>query len=111
MRDKLTQVIFGDAEVTTGAGGDLQQVASMAKQMVEVFGMSDIGPWALQDPSSRSGDVIMRMMARNSMSEKLAKGVQPKKSIVLPWRGREIEGGNSETEPNLPNDAQTLITR
>lgn len=68
------EVIFGHDEVTTGAGGDLQQVASMAKQMVEVFGMSEIGPWALQDPSSRSGDVIMRMMARNSMSEKLARG-------------------------------------
>jgi cell division protease FtsH len=41
-------------------------------QMVTVFGMSDIGPWALMDPSAQSGDVIMRMMARNSMSEKLA---------------------------------------
>ena len=41
-------------------------------QMVTVFGMSDIGPWALMDPSSQGGDVIMRMMARNSMSEKLA---------------------------------------
>ena len=40
--------------------------------MVTVFGMSDIGPWALLDPSAQGGDMIMRMMARNSMSEKLA---------------------------------------
>ena len=40
--------------------------------MVTVFGMSDIGPWALMDASASSGDMIMRMMARNSMSEKLA---------------------------------------
>ncbi|XP_024390721.1 ATP-dependent zinc metalloprotease FTSH 2, chloroplastic [Physcomitrium patens] len=69
------QVVFGDAEVTTGASSDLQQVTSMAKQMVTVFGMSDIGPWALMDPSSQGGDMIMRMMARNSMSEKLAEDI------------------------------------
>lgn len=69
------EVVFGDAEVTTGAASDLQQVTSMAKQMVTVFGMSDIGPWALMDPSSQGGDMIMRMMARNSMSEKLAEDI------------------------------------
>ena len=41
----------------------------MAKQMVTAFGMSDVGPWAVQD--QQSGDMIMRMMAKNSMSEKL----------------------------------------
>ena len=69
------EVIFGSAEVTTGASGDLQQVASMAKQMVTTFGMSDVGPWALNDPSSQGGDMIMRMMARNAMSEKLANDI------------------------------------
>lgn len=63
------EIVFGEAEVTTGAGGDLQQVSSMAKQMVTAFGMSDVGPWAVQD--QQSGDMIMRMMAKNSMSEKL----------------------------------------
>merc|ERR1719329_1473033 len=66
------EVIFGPAEVTTGASGDLQQVSNMAKQMVMNFGMSKIGPFSLQDPSAQSGDMIMRMMARNSMSEKMA---------------------------------------
>ena len=69
------EVIFGEAEVTTGASSDLSQVASMAKQMVTTFGMSDVGPWALQDPSAQGGDMIMRMMARNSMSEKLANDI------------------------------------
>ena len=69
------EVIFGEAEVTTGASSDLNQVASMAKQMVTTFGMSDVGPWALQDPSAQGGDMIMRMMARNSMSEKLANDI------------------------------------
>jgi cell division protease FtsH len=42
--------------------------------MVTTFGMSDIGPWSLMD-AAQSGDVIMRMMARNSMSEKLAEDI------------------------------------
>merc|ERR1712070_469705 len=69
------EVIFGHAEVTTGASGDLQQVANMAKQMVATFGMSDVGPWALNDPSSQGGDMIMRMMARNAISEQLANDI------------------------------------
>nr|YP_010986115.1 ATP-dependent zinc metalloprotease [Polyopes affinis]WOL37033.1 ATP-dependent zinc metalloprotease [Polyopes affinis] len=42
------EVVFGDAEVTTGASNDLQQVTSMARQMVTRFGMSKIGPLSLE---------------------------------------------------------------
>ncbi|KAL0920825.1 hypothetical protein M5K25_009995 [Dendrobium thyrsiflorum] len=69
------EIIFGEPEVTTGAAGDLQQITSLAKQMVVAFGMSEIGPWSLMDTSAQSADVIMRMMARNSMSEKLAEDI------------------------------------
>lgn len=40
-----------------------------------MFGMSEIGPWALTDPAVQSGDVVLRMLARNSMSEKLAEDI------------------------------------
>ncbi|KAK9093073.1 hypothetical protein Syun_027984 [Stephania yunnanensis] len=69
------EVIFGEPEVTTGAAGDLQQITGLAKQMVVTFGMSEIGPWSLMDSSAQSADVIMRMMARNSMSERLAEDI------------------------------------
>ena len=46
------QVIFGDPEVTTGASNDLQQVTSIARQMVTRYGMSNIGPIALEDDNN-----------------------------------------------------------
>ena len=46
------QVVFGDPEITTGASNDLQQVTSIARQMVTRYGMSNIGPIALEDDSN-----------------------------------------------------------
>jgi len=46
------QVIFGSTEITTGASNDLQQVTGLARQMVTKFGMSSIGPIALEPQSS-----------------------------------------------------------
>nr|AYR06202.1 cell division protein [Renouxia sp.] len=43
------EIVFGDAEVTTGASNDLLQVTSMARQMVTRFGMSSIGPLSLEN--------------------------------------------------------------
>ncbi|KAK8706485.1 hypothetical protein V6N13_050047 [Hibiscus sabdariffa] len=69
------EVIFGEPEVTTGTAGNLHQTTGLAKPMVVTFGMSEIGSWSLMDSSAQSQDVIMRMMARNSMSEKLAEDI------------------------------------
>ena len=46
------QVVFGDPEVTTGASNDLQQVTNIARQMVTRYGMSNIGPIALEDENN-----------------------------------------------------------
>eukprot|EP00930_Biecheleria_cincta_P047348 TRINITY_DN327_c0_g1_i5.p1 TRINITY_DN327_c0_g1~~TRINITY_DN327_c0_g1_i5.p1 ORF type:complete len:608 (+),score=139.92 TRINITY_DN327_c0_g1_i5:53-1825(+) len=43
------QIVFGSSQVTTGAGGDLQQVERMARAMVTQFGMSDVGSIAIDD--------------------------------------------------------------
>ncbi len=50
-------IVFGEAEVTTGAGNDLQQVTTMARQMVTRFGMSaELGALALENPQ---GEVFL----------------------------------------------------
>ena len=46
------QVVFGDQEITTGASNDLQQVTNIARQMVTRYGMSNIGPIALEDDNN-----------------------------------------------------------
>lgn len=43
--------------------------------MVTMFGMSELGPWALTDPAVQQSDVVLRMLARNQMSEKLAEDI------------------------------------
>merc|ERR1712127_249643 len=60
------QVVFGDPEVTTGASSDLQQVTNLARQMVTRFGMSNIGPIALEDESN--GQVFLGGMTQDSDS-------------------------------------------
>lgn len=47
------KVVFGDQEITTGASNDLQQVTKIARQMVTRYGMSSIGPIALEDNNNR----------------------------------------------------------
>ncbi|KAK9925069.1 hypothetical protein M0R45_033410 [Rubus argutus] len=77
------EVIFGEPEITSGAAGDLQQITQIAKQMVTMFGMSEIGPWALTDPAAQSSDVVLRMLARNTMSEKLAEDIDVSVSRII----------------------------
>jgi cell division protease FtsH len=76
------QVIFGDAEVTTGAGNDLQQVTNMARQMVTRFGMSDLGPLSLE---SQQGEVFLGrdLMTRSEYSEEISARIDAQvRSIV-----------------------------
>jgi cell division protease FtsH len=76
------EVVFGDAEVTTGAGGDLQQVAGMSRQMVTRFGMSDLGPLSLE---SQQGEVFLGRdwMTRSEYSEQIASRIDSQvRSIV-----------------------------
>jgi cell division protease FtsH len=74
--------IFGDSEVTTGAGGDLQQVTSMARQMVTRFGMSDLGPMSLE---SQEGEVFLGggLMSRAEYSEEIASRIDEQVRTII----------------------------
>jgi len=61
-------VVFGRGEITTGAGGDFQQVASMARQMVTRFGMSNLGPIALEG-GNQEVFVGRDLMTRSEVSD------------------------------------------
>jgi len=63
--------VFGDDETSTGASGDIQQVTNLARQMVTLYGMSDLGPVALE---SMDNQVFLgrNLMPRNEVSEDMA---------------------------------------
>ncbi|WP_228060615.1 MULTISPECIES: ATP-dependent zinc metalloprotease FtsH [unclassified Coleofasciculus] len=44
--------VFGHGEVTIGAASDIKKVAELAREMVTRYGMSDLGPVALESPNS-----------------------------------------------------------
>lgn len=74
--------IFGYSEVTTGAGGDLQQVTGMARQMVTRFGMSDLGPLSLE---SQEGEVFLGsgLMNRAEYSEEVASRIDEQVRCIV----------------------------
>jgi cell division protease FtsH len=76
------EIIFGSAEVTTGAGGDLQQVSGMARQMVTRFGMSDLGPLSLE---SQQGEVFLGRdwMSRSDYSESIASRIDSQVRLIV----------------------------
>ena len=65
------EVIFGKAEVTTGAFDDLEKLTAQARQMVTRFGMSSLGPLALET-SNREVFLGGDWMNRSEYSEEIA---------------------------------------
>ena len=67
-------IIFGREEVTTGAGGDVQQVASMARQMLTRFGMSSLGPVSLEG-DNQEVFVGRSLMNTSDISDEISKQI------------------------------------
>ncbi len=76
------KVVFGDAEVTTGAGNDLQQVTGMARQMVTRYGMSDLGPMSLETQQS---EVFLGrdLMTRSEYSDEIASRIDAQVRTIV----------------------------
>ena len=77
------EIIYGEDEVTTGASNDLKQVASVARQMITKFGMSDkLGPVALG--RSQGGMFLGRdISAERDFSEDTAATIDSEVSILV----------------------------
>ncbi|HEY9833331.1 MAG TPA: ATP-dependent zinc metalloprotease FtsH [Stenomitos sp.] len=91
IRDRITaalggraaeEEVFGDAEVTTGAGGDLQTVTSLARQMVTRFGMSDLGPLSLEE---QGNEVFLGgwMSTRSEYSEQISAKIDSQVELIV----------------------------
>jgi len=75
-------VVFGKGEITTGAGGDFQQVASMARQMVTRFGMSNLGPIALES-GNQEVFVGRDLMTRSEVSDSISKQIDESVRVMV----------------------------
>ena len=89
--------VFGEAEVTVGAGNDLQTVANLAREMVTRYGMSDLGHLALETP----GNEIL--MPRAEYSEAVA--------VQIDRQVREIVMHCYETARKLIRDHRAAIDK
>ena len=58
--------IFGSPEITVGAANDIRNVANLAREMVTRYGMSELGPLALENPS---GEVFLGRGWQSQQSE------------------------------------------
>ncbi|WP_373478690.1 ATP-dependent zinc metalloprotease FtsH [Geminocystis sp.] len=68
------EVIFGDGEVTTGAGNDIDRVTHLTRQMVTKFGMSPLGLLALEgeeQPLFLGSDSVNRTEYSQEIAEKI----------------------------------------
>lgn len=61
------EVVFGKAEVTTIAVDDIQRATSLARQIVTEYGMSPLGPIALEDTQPR--DAMIRNASQGYSQE------------------------------------------
>lgn len=76
------EVVFGPSEITTGASNDLQQVTSLARQMVTRFGMSTVGPISLDSGSSQPF-LGRGVQGGNELSSRIANKIDDEVKIIV----------------------------
>ena len=105
------ELVFGPAEVTTGAGNDIERATSMARRMVTRFGMSDrIGLMAVGD-SDQEVFLGRELVQRREVSEHTARQVDEEVKELLDaahGKAREIIEANRELLDAL---AEALLER
>ncbi|BAZ41237.1 cell division protein FtsH [Calothrix sp. NIES-4101] len=111
MKDNITMTlggkaseveVFGEAEVTGGASGDLKMVTNIARKMVTMYGMTDLGLVALEN---QNHDVFLGRdwVTRNEYSEEVA--------IKIDRKVREIANECYEIARNIIRENRNLVDR
>jgi cell division protease FtsH len=98
------EIVFGEEEVTTGASGDLQQVAKVARQMTTRFGMSErLGPVAL---GRQSGNMFLGrdIASERDFSEETASTIDDEVRVLVDQayaRAKDVLVGNRKILDDL----------
>jgi len=104
------EVVFGHAEVTTGAGGDIQQVAGLARQMVTRFGMSELGPVSLE---AGNQEVFLGrdLMTRSEVSDAIAHRIDEAVRQIVQKSYRDTLALVAENRPCIDRLVDLLIEK
>lgn len=111
MKDNITMTlggkaseveVFGEAEVTGGASGDLKMVTNIARKMATMYGMTDLGLIALE---SQNQDVFLGRDwgTRNEYSEEMA--------IKIDRKVREIANECYQIARKIIRENRDLVDR
>ena len=105
------EMIFGEEDVTTGAGNDIERATAMARRMVTQFGMSDvIGLVAIGDAEH---EVFLgrELVQRRQVSEHTARLVDQEVKRILDEAHDRARVVLEQHEDLLEDIAQALLER
>jgi len=103
------RLIFGDEDVTTGAGADIKMASSIARKMVTEYGMSDkVGAVALSDGDQNIflGEQIIQ---RSTISEKMANLIDTEVRELINKAGKHAAKVLAENTDLLHRTADALL--
>ena len=105
------EVIFGERDVTTGAGNDIERATNMARRMVTSFGMSEVIGLVAIDESEHEVFLGRDLSQRRQISEHTARIVDQEVKRIIDEahdKAREVIEANRDL---LEAIAQALLER
>jgi len=105
------EIVFGERDVTTGAGNDIERATTMARRMVMTFGMSDvIGLVAVAD-SEHEVFLGREIGQRRHVSEHTARIVDQEVKRIIDEAHRKAHTVIEQNRDLLEAIAQSLLER
>ncbi len=104
------ELIFGEKAITTGASNDIERCTGLAKQMVEQWGFSDLGPgYFAKDPNSYSENRSPEMVAKvEAEIEKKVNGAYEGAKKILTEKMDILESMTAEILEHETIDAEAV---